>query len=120
MTKERQQQIYAETVVPLITETGFTITLTHPNNGTYDPDTGYTPSPDTTEEGVAIEMESTYESIPTSLADKIVKTIMAVEITQPVQDEDSITFKGETFKVLFVEPLETGEVLFFHTVHLGR
>lgn len=119
MTKEAQEALYTNTVVPLITESGFPITLTHPNKGLYNPDTGYTPTADATSTGVAIEDESLLEGLPTSLAEKVEKVILAVGINEPKASEDEITFKGKTFKVIKLEPLEPGEVVFFYTVYLG-
>jgi hypothetical protein len=118
MTKEAQEAV-AVKAVALIKESGFAITLTHPDNGAYDPDTGYTPSPDVLSHGFAIEDESEVDSVPTSIAEKVLKTILAVDIDRPVPDEDKMTFKGETFQVLGQDPLETGEVLFFYTIYLG-
>lgn len=120
MVKADQERLYANTVVPLIKESGFPITLVHPNKGTYDPDTGYTPSPDDTSEGYAIEDDFTIESVPSSIAEKVLKVILAVEINKPIASVDTITMKGDSFQVLAVEPLETGEVLFYYTIYLGK
>lgn len=120
MVKADQERLYAETVVPLIAESGFPITLTHPDNGVYNPDTGYTPGADDISQGFAIEDEFTIESVPSSIAEKVLKVILAVEINKPVASVDTITFKGASYKVLAVEPLETGEVLFFYTIYLGE
>jgi hypothetical protein len=119
MTKEAQQLLYTNTVIPLIKETGFLVTLNHPNNGEYDPDTGYSPVADTESIGYAIESKAEVGSLSTSLAEKLVKTIKAIEINEPVPNVDTMTFKGKTYQIIKQEPLETGEVLFLYTIYLG-
>lgn len=119
MTQEDQALLYANTVVPLIQESGFEITLTKPNNGAFNPDTGFTPGVATTSTGYAIEDEFEIESVPSSLADRIVKKVLAVEIDAPSVNEDTLSFKGADYQVLMVEPLETGEVLFYYEIYLG-
>ena len=119
MTQEDQIALYKNTVVPLIAESGFPITLTHPNTGTYDPDVGFTPGTPTLSNGVAIEDEFEIDKVPTSIAEKVKKVVLAVEINKPVPNEDKLSFKGAEYQVLAVEPLETGNVLFFYTIYLG-
>lgn len=120
MVKADQEALYVNTVVPLIKESGFPIILSQTTDTPYDPDVGFVPPVETPYDGFAIETESDYTSIPNSIVTKVVKTIMAVEIPQPKADVDTISFKGEDFSVLHTEPTETGEVLFFYTIYLGR
>lgn len=121
MTEADQQTLYEETVVPAIKESGTSIILLSKNEGVFDPTLGFIGGgADTPYDGYGLEIESTFESIPSSVAEKVVKTIMAIEIPKPKQLQDNLTMRGETFKVLFVETTQPGNVLFFYTIYLGK
>lgn len=119
MTEQAQQDLYNNTVIRLISETGFPITLIKPNQGTYDPDTGFTPGVATNDEGFGLELETTDIVIPTGVAEKVLKTVMCIEIDKPDPQIDKIEIDSIQYSVLYVEPLKPGTVTFYYTVFLG-
>ena len=119
MTQEQQQLIYDTVVIPQISETGFPITLIKPNNGVYDPDLGYTPGVQVDDEGFGLQVESEFKTVPDSIVQHIVKTVLCIEIAEPTPGEDKILIDDKEFKVLFAEDLKPGTVTFLYRVYLG-
>jgi hypothetical protein len=120
MTEQDQLALYNDVVVPLIAESGKPITLIKPGTSNYNPDTGYDPGIPIIDEGVGLELEISEEEVPSSIAGKVVKVLMCVEIAKPEPHEDNIEIESVNYKVLKVEPLKPGNVLFYYTVYLGR
>lgn len=121
MTEQAQIDLYNNTVIPQIRESGTVITLHSANSGTFDPETGFTGgSADTDYTGYGLETESTLDSIPATVAEKVEKTIMAIEIPEPKQLQDTLLLRGIVYKILFVEPVQPGNVLFYYLLYLGK
>ena len=122
MTYAEQLALKTDVAIPLITETGFAVTLTKPSESTstYVPGEGFTTSDDpVTSEGYAVETEADLTTLSGTIIQQLVKTIMCVSIDEPDPNLDTITFKDKTYKILHFEDLAPGEVSFFYTIYLG-
>lgn len=120
MTETDQQALYDNTVIRLIQESGTEVILKSETQGEFDPVNGFETGTVTETQGYGIETESSFETVPETIAEKVVKTIMAIEIDHPKQEQDIITMRGIDYKVLYVETTQPGNVLFFYTIYLGK
>jgi len=119
MTEAEQQALKDQTVIPLIIENGKIITLINPNQGAFDPDTGFVGGVPIDDTGYGLELQSNIETVPASLADKWKKTMMCVEIAKPVPEEDKLLVGTVTYKILGIDEVKPGNVSFFYTLYLG-
>ena len=124
MTEARQQELYNETVVRLIKESGKPISLVKPtsaNVGTgYVPGVGYTtPAVPTTDEGYGLEIEADTKSVSSAIIEQTLLTLMCIEIDNPQPKKDSLTMDSITYSIIHVEKTQPGNVLFYYTLYLG-
>lgn len=119
MDRAEQLELQRDTVIPLITETGFPIILTRKTEYRYDPDIGEIPGETIEFNGNAIEIEMETSNLPESLASSVLKEIMAINLTDVKVKNDKITLKNKEYSIIKSEPFEIGTVLFYHTLYLG-
>ena len=127
MVREAQEALYINTVIPLIKESGLPIQLTYTSADTNEPFVGYVAGTLVTEEGDAVETDFKADSVPETIAPKVVKTIMVIfdsadvmsKVAPPKADRDKVIMDGSTYKVLYVQKTQPGHVLFFYTLFLG-
>ena len=120
MTESEQLKLKLETVIPLVRESGKIIKLVKPNNGTYSDETGWTPGVPVEYFGWGITTDEKLEGVPTGIVDKTSATMLCVDIPQPSPNEDSLYIGIVEYKVLYIQPIDPGNVTFGYYVFLGK
>ncbi len=120
MTEAEQLKLKLEVVIPLVKESGKTVKLVKPNNGTFDDETGWTPGVPTEYIGYGITTDEKIEGVPTGITDKTLKTLLCVDIPTPSPNEDSLYLGTVEYKILHIVPIDPGNVTFGFFVFLGK
>ncbi len=127
MDKAAQEQLYINTVVPAIKESGKPLTLIRKGEATNKPFEGYKPGVETPYTGHCIELSATTDGVIETLAKDSLKVIMCTfdddtlmtEELAPTVGSDKIQVGNNKYSILNVQETKPGEVLFFYTLYLG-